>query len=183
MDFDLYDAGTVISDSGPMDLSTALQVALNTVVNAGAESLAQRISVTGSQAAVQPAALTTAMPGAFALGPLLGGVGRALGAAGGAVVGVLRSAGGRVLGWILPSGRRVTRKAAVAMAKQFGLIAAASALGATVEDLAQAVLDEEAKPRRGRGITASQLRTTRRTIGKVERAHKQLAQLARRHVR
>jgi hypothetical protein len=70
------------------------------------------------------------------------------------------------------------------MAKQFGLIAAASALGATVEDLAQAVLEEEAsKTRRSRGITGAQLRITRRTIGKVERAHKQLAQLARKHVR
>lgn len=174
--------------NGGLDLTTALQI----LVNSGAQAISDRISMSGSQAAIPDygsltgaTALTPA--GALpALGPLLQGARAGLGALGGlaaGAVGVLRSAGGRILGWILPSGRRVGRKAAVAMAKQFGLIAAASALGATVEDLAQAVLDEEAKPRRGRGITASQLRTTTRTIGKIERAHKQIARAARAHTR
>lgn len=174
--------------AGGLDLTTALQI----IVNSGAQTLADRISMSGTQASI-PDFGATSLTGASltpaalpALGPLLQGARSALGGLGGlaaGAVGVLRSAGGRILGWILPSGRRVGRKAAVAMAKQFGLVAAASALGASVEDLAQAVLDEEAKPRRGRGITASQLRTTTRTIGKIERAHKQIARAARAHSR
>lgn len=185
-DFDIFAGSDVISDSGaPMDFSTALQVAMNTLVAGGATAIANRITMGGTNAQIMPAnnpALLGlgALPG---IGSALGTLGRmGLGAAG-AALGVIRSVGGRILGWVLPSGRRVTRKAAVSMAKQFGLVGTAAAIGATVEDLAQAVLDEESKPRRGRGITAANLRVTRRTIGKLERAHRQIAKAARSHTR
>ena len=104
-----------------------------------------------------------------------------LGGAAAVAVGVLRTVGGRILGWILPSGAKISRPAAVSLAKQMGLATAAGAIGATIQDLAEAVMQESAHPRRRRGISASSLRVTKRTIGQLERAHKQISRAARAH--
>lgn len=183
----------LFSTEQPADFTTALQIAFNTVLQGGAASLADRLSMSGTVApsggTVLPVGATAgALPVFPMISSILGGTGirsavGAIGTAIGGAVGVLRSAAGRILGFVLPSGKRVTRKAAVAMAKQFGLVAAASALGASVEDLAQAVLEEEAKPRRRRGISAREMSVTTRTMGKVERMHRKIAQAARRHTR
>lgn len=112
--------------------------------------------------------------------PLLGALG--LGAAASVALGAVRSIGGKILRFILPSGAAVSRASAVKLAKEVGLTAAATALGVSAVELAEAIMQEEGKPRRGRGITASQLRVTKRTIGKLERAHRDIARAARQHV-
>ena len=145
------------------------------------------LQVVANRLQSQPQQVAAAMPAAFPGLPALGaGVARlipGLGAAAGAAVGVIRAVGGRILGFMLPSGMKVTRKAAVNLAKQIGIVGAASALGAGVEDVAEAILQEDKAPRRGRGISPAQMRVTLRTIGKVERAHKKIAKVARAHTR
>lgn len=134
----------------------------------------------------QAAPVQTAAPVAAAAGlalPALGGIARALSGAAGAAVGILRSAGGRILGWILPSGQKVTRKAAVALAKSMGLQAAATAMGIGAIELAEAVMQEEGRSRRRRGISARDLTVTTRTMGRVERMHRRIAKAARSHAR
>lgn len=80
---------------------------------------------------------------------------------------VVRTAGGKIASFIV-GGRRVSRKQAVQLARRVGLDAAAAALGIGAVELATAVLDEEIRHgRRGRGVTASQLKTTRRTMRTV----------------
>lgn len=118
-----------------------------------------------------------------ALPSFLGGAASAAGRIIGAGVGVVRSVAGRVTGFILANGRRVSVKDAASLAAQVGIVAAASTLGASPEEVAEAVLQSMKHRGRGRGITAAQLRTTRRTIGKLERAHKQIAKAARQHTR
>lgn len=126
---------------------------------------------------MQQASILPALP---SLGGILGGLGA--GAVVSGAIGVVRSVGGKILRFILPSGAAVSRKNAVKLAKEVGLTAAATALGVSAVELAEAIMQEEGKARRGRGITASQLRTTTRTIGKLERAHRQVARAARAHV-
>lgn len=75
----------------------------------------------------------------------------------------------------------VSRKKVVAIVKAVGIEAAAVALGVGVVEVAQMVAaDASSKTgRRRRGITASDLRRTRLTIGKINRMHAQLACLAK----
>lgn len=131
----------------------------------------------GAMAANQASAMPAAFPVAL---PSLGQVGAAaLGLVGGAVragVGIIRSVGGRILGIMLPSGQRVTRKAAVNLAKQMGVTAAATALGVTAVELAELIVQESQTKRRGRGISQAQLRTTRSTMRRVMGMHRQIVQ-------
>lgn len=122
-----------------------------------------------------------AMPGAafpqLAMGamPTLGRIGAGMLTAGSAAVGVLRSVGGKILGVMLPSGVKVSRKAVVSLAKTMGIQGAATALGIGAVELAEMVMQESGGRRgRGRGVSAAQLRTTRRTMRTVERMHKQI---------
>jgi hypothetical protein len=147
---------------------TLLQIALNR-------------SATPDYGPVAQAPLMTqaAFPTLPSLGSLLGGAGRVVGAA----IGAVRSVSGRVVGFILANGRRVSVKDAAALAAQVGITAAAATLGASETEVAEAVLAAMKHRGKGRGISAAQLRITRRTIGKLERAHKQIAKAARQHTR
>lgn len=124
---------------------------------------------------------------AMVAGPLLGGVasaGRAMlglgGAVAGVAMGVVRTASGLIRGVITQGGRFVSSRKAVELAKRVGIDAAAVALGVTSVELAQMVLQETSRPRgRGKGITAAQLRTTGRTMRKIETMHKRIHKLAR----
>ena len=105
--------------------------------------------------------------------------GRILGLGGGVVaagVGVIRSVGGRILGVMLPSGQRVGRKAVVALAKQMGVTAAATALGIGAVELAEMVMSEQRGKGRRKGISAANLRTTKRTMRQVMGMHRQITQ-------
>lgn len=156
----------------------ALQVAANRSVNA-TTGLAMPLTPTMSGGAVIPAGF----PGLAGLGAMARGIAPgAMMAAGAAAVGIVRSAAGRIIGWVLPSGTKVTRAAAVKLAKEMGLSVAAGAIGATAVDLAEAVMQQEGGGRRrSRGITGAQLRTTRRTMGKIERMHRLIVKEARKH--
>jgi len=79
---------------------------------------------------------------------------------------IIRSASGRIVGFFV-GGRRISRKKAVMLAKKVGLDAAAMALGITAVELSQAILEESGAPRRGRGITATQLRNARRVNRRI----------------
>lgn len=121
---------------------------------------------------VQQAAFP-AMPAGFPaiFGSALGTVARV----GGAAVGVIRSVSGRIVSIMLPSGQKVTRKAAINLAKQMGVTGAATALGIGAVELAEMIVQDQGKSRRGKGISAAQLRTTRRTMTTVEKMHRQIA--------
>lgn len=124
---------------------------------------------------------TASLGAAPKVGGVLGSLGSLLGVGGAvaAAAGVIRTVGGRILRFVLPSGMKVSVGGAVQLARRIGIEAAAVALGVGVADVAQAIMQHEKHAhRRGRGITAAQLRTTRRTITKVENAHRQLARLA-----
>lgn len=115
--------------------------------------------------------------------PALGGMAAGAAALGATAVrygaGLVRSAAGLIRG-VMVGGRFISRKRAVFLAKRVGLDAAAAALGVGAIELAQMVLQEEggAGRRRGRGVTAAQMRTTRRTMNVIERMHKQIHRFA-----
>lgn len=89
-------------------------------------------------------------------------------AAGGAVV----RAGSRLIQTAIGN---ISRKRVVAIAKTLGIQGAATALGIGAVEIAQMVLDEGQRRGRRGGITSAQMRTTRRTIGKVMGLHRQIA--------
>jgi hypothetical protein len=97
-------------------------------------------------------------------GILRGGaqIGRGL-IAGGAAGAAVRY-GGRIM---TAAGKWITRKKVVAVAKQIGIQAAATALGLGVLEIAEMIVEEETRKRRGGGVTAAQLRTTRKTMRRV----------------
>ena len=129
-----------------------------------------------------PGMQQVALPG---IGAIAGGAARMLGVGGAmsVAVGAIRSVAGKVIGFLLPSGVKVSRASAVKLAREVGIVAAASALGATAAEVAEAILEEDKRPRRGRAITAAAVRTTTRTIGRIEKLHKRIAKVARAHVR
>ena len=117
------------------------------------------------QPAAWPSVAGAGAAGARSLLQMLGG--GAVAAAGTAVV----RAGGKLL---TAAGTWVSRKKAVQLAKVLGIQGAATALGIGAVELAEAVLADRNKAGRGKGISAAQLRTTRRTMRTVERMHRQI---------
>jgi len=65
------------------------------------------------------------------------------------------------------------RRSAILLARELGISAAAVALGITVIELAEIV--SRGQPRRRRGITASQISTTKATIRRVNSLHRAIA--------
>ena len=80
-------------------------------------------------------------------------------------VGVIRSSTGKISGVRLGSGSFVSRKKVVSMARRVGIEATAVAIGITVADMAEMVVT--APVRRRRGISAADIRRTKRTLRKV----------------
>src|SRR5574341_1475610 len=72
-------------------------------------------------------------------------------------MGVVRSVSGKILGVMKGVGTMVSRKRIVKLARSVGIEAAAAAIGVTALIVAQMVMDEQAAPKRGRGITARDL--------------------------
>jgi len=123
------------------------------------------------QAVPQPASFMPAIGGQALTGNLALAT---LGRAAGAMLGVARTVGGKIRGVFMSSGKFVSRKKAAALAKRVGIEAAALALAISTVEMAEIILDESAAPRRGKGITARNIRTTKRVIGAVQRIHCQL---------
>jgi len=86
--------------------------------------------------------------------------------------GIARTATGRISSIVLASGQRFSRKSAAALIRKVGLEAAAVALGIGVVEAAEILLADsqaQARRRRGRGITAAQLRNAKRVNCTVKR--------------
>lgn len=86
--------------------------------------------------------------------------------------GAIRSVTGRIIAFVGANGRRFPRKKVVDLAKRFGPEAAAAAVGASLPDIYQAIVDDSGTRRRRRGITPRDLQTTRRTICKIKNMNK-----------
>jgi hypothetical protein len=116
-----------------------------------------------------------------AAGAMGGMISRGAAVAGGGVriIGnLIYSASGRIRGVMARGGQFLTAKRVYSGAKVLGLAAASGALGMSLDQLAQLVLQEATRRhRRGRGISGRDLRTTRRTTRTIIRMHAQLAQL------
>lgn len=91
------------------------------------------------------------------------------------MAGGLGRAFGRGRGLMTAAGQWFTTKKILALVKTVGIEAAAVALGVSAVDLAHIVMSDVGKKRRARGITGRDMRTTNRTINKVERLHCKLA--------
>lgn len=119
--------------------------------------------------------------------PILGGVAQAAATLGPGLYKIIRGVGGAARSvWkvVLPSGKTVSRKNAVALAKRIGVDAAALALGISAAELASAIAEHHARPRRTRGtITRKDLATVRRTSRKLNSALCALASIPRPSVR
>lgn len=123
-------------------------------------------------------ATAPAAGGVLAALPSVGGLLGRLGMGGvvagaGVAFGIVRSAAGRILRVILPSGVKVSAEAAKKLINAVGFTAAAGALGIGVQELAEWMLQGERK-RRGKGVSAANIRTTRRTMRTVMGLHRQL---------
>lgn len=106
------------------------------------------------------------------LAPLAGAAGRGMAR----VLGLNRTSTGKISGVMLGSGQWVSKKSMIDLAKRIGIDAAALALGITVVELAEAIATQPR--RRRRGISAADLRTTRRTIRNVTNIGKDLKALS-----
>lgn len=85
------------------------------------------------------------------------------------ILGAIRSTTGKIISFVMASGAKVSRKKAVALAKEYGPLAAAAALGVTTAEIMEAIVtDSQTKRRRRRGITAANLATTKRTINTIK---------------
>lgn len=104
------------------------------------------------------------LPGGYTARPAMGSVMNF-------VAGVVRSVTGKIIAFVTSSGVRITRKKAVALAREYGPTAAAAALGVTAADVMEAIVTESqsSKRRRRRGITARDLATAKRTINTIKR--------------
>lgn len=143
----------------------------------------------GPSAPGSPTATGAAIPGAGEEG---GGMIRTAGAVRGAVGamaaarnwlisgrGIVSTISGRLLGVL--RGTKLFKNAQVAdLAKRIGIEATAAALGITVVEVAQLIaahlMQRAGRHRRGRGITARDVRTTRRTIHKIRSIEHALSQ-------
>jgi len=117
-------------------------------------------------------------PGRIA-GGLAGNAGRVIG-------NLVYSLSGRIRGIVARSGEFFTSAKVADLAQRFGLEMAAAGLGVGLLEVAQAVFSHHRsrrRGRRGRGITARDMRTSRRTIRKLTRMHHELAHLAAQGVR
>jgi hypothetical protein len=84
------------------------------------------------------------------------------------------SSKGKALGIMSKAGRYFPMARVRALVKSIGLDAAALALGITVANLAMSYASSAPTRRRGRGISAADVRRTCRTLGQVQRIQARL---------
>ena len=87
----------------------------------------------------------------------------------GTIAPMIRAAGGFIAGLLgrasATIGKRMTRNGVVSLSREVGIAAAATALGLTAVEIAQIIASKPT--RRRRGITASQIATTKATMRRV----------------
>jgi hypothetical protein len=88
--------------------------------------------------------------------------------------GLVRTTTGRISRIVLPSGQSFSRKEAASLIRRVGFEAAAVALGIGIVEAAELLLTDSKSRRRGRGITAAQVRNARRTTCAVARLARDL---------
>jgi len=81
--------------------------------------------------------------------------------------GLIRTTTGRISRIMLPSGQTFSRKNAASLIRRVGFEAAAVALGITAIEAAELLLADSQTRRRGKGITAAQVRNARSTTRRV----------------
>lgn len=81
--------------------------------------------------------------------------------------GLMRTTTGRISKIMLPSGQVFSRKNAASLIRRVGFEAAAVALGITAIEAAEILLADSQTRRRGKGITAAQVRNARSTTRRV----------------
>lgn len=81
--------------------------------------------------------------------------------------GLVRTTTGRISRIVLPSGQSFSRKNAASLIRRVGFEAAAVALGITAIEAAELLLADSQTRRRGRGITAAQVKNARSTTRRV----------------
>jgi len=120
--------------------------------------------------------------GAAGPGRIAGGV---IGNAGRVIGNLVYSLSGRIRGIVARSGEFFTSAKVADLAQRFGLEMAAAGLGVGLLEVAQSVFSHHRsrRRRRGRGITARDMKTSRRTIRKLTRMHHELAHLAAQGIR
>jgi len=84
--------------------------------------------------------------------------------------GLMRTSTGRISRIMLPSGQSFSRKNAASLIRRVGFEAAAVALGITIVEAAELLLADSQTRRRGKGITAAQLRNAKSTTCRVRTA-------------
>lgn len=84
--------------------------------------------------------------------------------------GLMRTTTGRISRIVLPSGQTFSRKNAASLIRRVGFEAAAVALGITLIEAAELLLADSQTRRRGKGITAAQLRNAKSTTCRVRSA-------------
>lgn len=87
--------------------------------------------------------------------------------------------GAAAVGRFVLGGKVISRAKVAELARKIGIEGTAVALGVGAVEVAQAVMDESSKRGRGRGVTAAQIRTTRRTMRTIERMHRQIVSACR----
>lgn len=108
---------------------------------------------------------------------LTGGSGPGTLVGGSAVVTMARGAIGFIAGLLARAsatlGKRITRSGVLSLSREVGLVTAATALGLTAVEIAQIIAS---KPRRRRrGITASQISTTKATLRRIQSLDRAIA--------
>jgi len=84
--------------------------------------------------------------------------------------GLVRTTTGRISRIVLPSGQSFSRKNAASLIRRVGFEAAAIALGISIVEAAELLLADSQTRRRGKGITAAQLRNAKSTTCRVRTA-------------
>lgn len=163
--------GATMFDSANFDWGSTLTGLVGAALNYRNQR-AQTAMVSGAVALPGGVPVSAQNVGWFPALPSIGAMGARLLPSVGAVGAVAMRAGR----YIATAIGNITKQRVVAIAKTLGIQAAATALGLGAVEIAQMVLDEEVRVRRRRrgGITGAQMKTTRRTIGKVERLHRQI---------
>lgn len=159
----------------PFSLRKIVSTVGKAAIKSGALSLVPGGGVLGFAAKSASSLLANRRPGASTAGGVAsfaGGLGSAASAeaaglpmviGGGAIA--IRAILARIAAYI---GQKITSRQVVNVLKYMGVTAAATALGVGVEDLLKVWLFHTQRRRRGRGISARDIRGTKRTLRKLE---------------
>lgn len=171
-------AGGITALSGASAARQAMQTPQGIAAATGF-NIGQSILPGGAPSGFSAGALPDLGPLAMGLPGLIPRAGALIGGAARAGVGLMRTAAGKVRGVFLGSGRFISSKKGAALAKRVGIDAAAAALGISAVEMAEMVLASQEGRRRGRGLSARDMRIAKRTIRTIDRLHDEIVRACR----